>query len=45
MVWKVCGEVVPDGRLLCWPELRRSDISSLSSSFRSKVRPELGVLG
>ena len=42
-MWKVWGEVVPDGLLLEPSEVRMSETSSLSP--KSKVRPELGVFG
>ena len=48
MVWKVCGEVVPDGLPLACEVIssdKMLEISSLVSSSRFKVRPELGMLG
>ena len=36
----MCGEVVPDGLLLC-----KLSLETLSSSSKFKVLPELGMLG
>ena len=44
-MWKVCEEVVPDSLVLLGASDKRSETSSLFSSPKSKVRPELGVLG